>query len=543
MQRLARALPARSEAPGRWTGPLVQADGPVDALPAHKVHQAAKVGTSGAGGSLPHLDKIQRAFGKHDVTHVVAHTDWAAKKGSEAMGARAFTTGNHVAFAGTPTLHTAAHEAAHVVQQQQGVQLKGGVGRVGDPYEEHADAVADAVVSGKSAEALLAPFAKGGSGGGGAVQRDVDVGTKYTRPVITAPQPRTWGTGQASDDQVFTQYTPDEQKEIDRNSRVLERPTAFYRWGRYENEKHYVANHGFNLRTVNQGATQHGRGLYLADTPYGSTQYSGESDYSIIKVTVPRGTRICSGYKTSFVSKIEQEAIRSPDMLDIGRSWYVLKNDRLRLQVEFYRATDQELSDATFKKGFRGAVDSGNLRGLYALQIILRQAGKPIRTPANLQTLLANRPARVTKRVTDYIAALTRYEYVPFMMSARGLGFSDGYAAFRQSLNTTKRYRKYFGGSLHTALQRWDADPFATDVDQFKSQITEPFAKALTAYEADRKENLTAEKVEQTGAKLTESRIFRNRLYSFRKFLRASDGSANQLAGSLGLGSSLGPSS
>jgi hypothetical protein len=40
------------------------------------------------------------------------------------------TKGNHVAFASTLTLHTAAHEAAHVIQQQEGVQRKGGVDKV-----------------------------------------------------------------------------------------------------------------------------------------------------------------------------------------------------------------------------------------------------------------------------------------------------------------------------------------------------------------------------------------------------------------------------
>jgi hypothetical protein len=71
------------------------------------------------------------------------------------MGAAAFTTGNHVAFAGSPDLRTAAHEAAHVVQQRGGVQLSGGVGAVGDRYEQHADAVAGLVVQGRSAERLL----------------------------------------------------------------------------------------------------------------------------------------------------------------------------------------------------------------------------------------------------------------------------------------------------------------------------------------------------------------------------------------------------
>jgi hypothetical protein len=79
------------------------------------------------------------------------------------MGAQAYATGNHVAFAAPPDLHTAAHEAAHVVQQRAGVQLKGGVGEAGDPYERNADAVADRVVQAKSAEDLL-PGPVGGAG-------------------------------------------------------------------------------------------------------------------------------------------------------------------------------------------------------------------------------------------------------------------------------------------------------------------------------------------------------------------------------------------
>ena len=40
------------------------------------------------------------------------------------LGAKAFATGNKVGFADAPDLHTAAHEAAHVVQQRSGVSLK-----------------------------------------------------------------------------------------------------------------------------------------------------------------------------------------------------------------------------------------------------------------------------------------------------------------------------------------------------------------------------------------------------------------------------------
>jgi hypothetical protein len=135
------------------------------------VAAAAAHGVSGAGGPLPHADTIQRAFGRHDVSGITAHTDATAAAGAQRMGAQAFATGNHVAFAGAPDLHTAAHEAAHVVQQRAGVSLKGGVGAEGDAYEQHADAVADRVVAGGPAEMLLDRFAPSGAGGSGGVQR------------------------------------------------------------------------------------------------------------------------------------------------------------------------------------------------------------------------------------------------------------------------------------------------------------------------------------------------------------------------------------
>jgi hypothetical protein len=123
------------------------------------VQQTAAQGVTGGGGPLPHGDTIQRAFGRYDVSGIEAHVGGNAETASRAIGAEAYATGHHVAFAGAPSLHTAAHEAAHVVQQRGGVQLKGGVGEVGDAHEQHADAVADAVVQGKSAEGLLDGYA------------------------------------------------------------------------------------------------------------------------------------------------------------------------------------------------------------------------------------------------------------------------------------------------------------------------------------------------------------------------------------------------
>jgi hypothetical protein len=141
------------------------------------VHALAAHGTSGGGGALPFLDRIQSSFGAHDVSHVQAHTDGAASDAARGMGAHAFATGNHVAFAGSPDLHTAAHEAAHVVQQRAGVHLKGGVGEIGDAHEQHADAVADRVARGESAEDLLSSYIAPGAGAAStAVQRKDDGG-------------------------------------------------------------------------------------------------------------------------------------------------------------------------------------------------------------------------------------------------------------------------------------------------------------------------------------------------------------------------------
>ena len=127
------------------------------------VQSVAAEGVRGSGGRLPYHDQIQASFGRHDVSAVQAFTGGQAGGAAKQIGAKAYATGNKVAFAGATDLHTAAHEAAHVVQQRAGVSLKGGVGQVGDKYEQHADAVADLVVQGKSAEGLLDQMAGNGA--------------------------------------------------------------------------------------------------------------------------------------------------------------------------------------------------------------------------------------------------------------------------------------------------------------------------------------------------------------------------------------------
>ena len=104
---------------------------------------------------LPHLDRIQASFGSHDVRGARAAVGGNAAAASGRMGALAYTAGDRVAFRSEPDLNLAAHEATHVVQQRNGAKLPGGVGRPGDAYEQQADAAAEAVGRGESAEPVL----------------------------------------------------------------------------------------------------------------------------------------------------------------------------------------------------------------------------------------------------------------------------------------------------------------------------------------------------------------------------------------------------
>jgi hypothetical protein len=148
-------------------------------------HDAAARGVASPTTSLPFADKIQSSFGSaHDVSNIQAHVGGDS---ASAMGASAYATGSHVVFDRSPDLHTAAHEAAHVVQQAQGVNLYGGVGEAGDHYERHADAVADRVVAGQSAADLLGA-APTGSASTAIQRKDITKATpqEHTDAHITA---------------------------------------------------------------------------------------------------------------------------------------------------------------------------------------------------------------------------------------------------------------------------------------------------------------------------------------------------------------------
>ncbi len=156
----------------RSTGSIATGDDPFGLhLLVTEPQAVAAQGLSGPATELPHREAIQSSFGPaHDLSGVRAHVGGEAAGASAAIGAAAYAMDGQVAFAGSPDLHTAAHEAAHVVQQRGGLQLAGGMDVAGDVHEQHADAVADRVVAGQPAADLLAPYA-GTSPTVGLVQR------------------------------------------------------------------------------------------------------------------------------------------------------------------------------------------------------------------------------------------------------------------------------------------------------------------------------------------------------------------------------------
>jgi hypothetical protein len=96
--------------------------------------------------------RMETALG-HDFSRVRVHADTAGGQLARALGAHAFTVGEHVGFAPGRYLPASAegqrlvaHEFTHVIQQRRGLEaaiLGDGIGRTGDTYERDAEAAAE----------------------------------------------------------------------------------------------------------------------------------------------------------------------------------------------------------------------------------------------------------------------------------------------------------------------------------------------------------------------------------------------------------------
>jgi hypothetical protein len=97
---------------------------------------------------------MESGFGA-DFSNVRVHTDAVAQRSAAEIGARAYTSGEHIVIAGEADQHTLAHELTHVVQQRQGPVAGTDHGdglRVSHPedrFEREADATARSMMSGR----------------------------------------------------------------------------------------------------------------------------------------------------------------------------------------------------------------------------------------------------------------------------------------------------------------------------------------------------------------------------------------------------------
>lgn len=122
-------------------------------------------------------ERMESSLG-HDLSDVRVHTDSAAHELTEAVSARAFTTGDDVFFehgtydpGSSSGQELLAHELTHVVQQRTGTSGldAGEVSDPADPAEQHAEAVGRTVASQASG---AAPASGDGSSLGGVARAE-----------------------------------------------------------------------------------------------------------------------------------------------------------------------------------------------------------------------------------------------------------------------------------------------------------------------------------------------------------------------------------
>lgn len=141
------------------------------------VHEVLRVGGTPLPGPLK--DEMEARLGA-DFSDVRLHSGPAAQRSAAEIGARAYTSGNHVVIGdGGGDKHTLAHELIHVLQQRQGPVSGTDNGNglsVSDPadrFEREAEASAAHALSWRPAEDADPPAARALAGGRPVVQRAV----------------------------------------------------------------------------------------------------------------------------------------------------------------------------------------------------------------------------------------------------------------------------------------------------------------------------------------------------------------------------------
>jgi hypothetical protein len=122
----------------------------------------AAQGATGADQPVPHLDKLQQAFGpEHDLTRFRAKVGDAAQS-ADKLGGLHFAFGSQLVFGYSPSVGEAAHEVTHALLQDLG-RAPTSATRQDRSAEEHAETVAARVEAGQAVGELM-PASRVGHG-------------------------------------------------------------------------------------------------------------------------------------------------------------------------------------------------------------------------------------------------------------------------------------------------------------------------------------------------------------------------------------------
>ncbi|WP_414720476.1 DUF4157 domain-containing protein [Streptomyces sp.] len=132
-----------------------------------------------------------------DFGDVRVHTDTTAQRSAEELGARAYTSGNHVVIgAGGGDKHTLAHELTHVIQQRTG-PVEGtdngqglSVSDPGDRFEREAEANARRAMAGRAPAASEPAAAEPGRSRPGQVAQRMEIPVEERDDFVAGFNPR-----------------------------------------------------------------------------------------------------------------------------------------------------------------------------------------------------------------------------------------------------------------------------------------------------------------------------------------------------------------
>ena len=92
-----------------------------------------------------------------------------------------------------------------------------------------------------------------------------------------------------------------------RSPGYLKTSHTVYRWGEYEYETNYAANHGFSLGNVIFGSAQYGPDVVVAMTSDGSASYATERDGACIQTKDPNGALYLDYTQTKMTSDFSRK--------------------------------------------------------------------------------------------------------------------------------------------------------------------------------------------------------------------------------------------